>query len=336
MAQISPYTIQRFWWKFIKTNCVFVALSFISGGISRYTALLISLSIGKYLEITFNNSTGKSKALDLLGISLPNSSNYFYLFFIITAVLHFIFTWCFHYTQVINSNNLVTHLRSKWIKKAIPAKYPFADILLPFTNEQKTIANYFTKGIIGLVLNGCYLVTVLYVGIALSANITILTAFLCLIIYFILKLLNHKLLPLEKAKRNAQGNLVKWLSQYLIQPDTDSKVISEKLDRKMNRLTSSIKQLAILKGLYLALIPALLYCLLGFILFMLSETYNQEELPPSDSITLILIIMLSLPSIKTVFRKNNLRQQGKLALKKFLEMPENNEIGDFTKKSTIL
>ncbi|MDX1936322.1 MAG: ABC transporter transmembrane domain-containing protein [Flavihumibacter sp.] len=337
MAQVSNRTIQKFWWQFIKKHRTHVGLIFLSGCISRYTTLLLSLSIGKYLEIAFNNSTGKSKALELLGIYLPANIYWFYLFFATTTFLHFVVTWLYQFMQSVTGNNLVTTLRMQWVEKTViranPGQYKFADIMLPFTNEHKTIATYFNKGIIGMAINGCYLATVLYVGLALSPFITLLTGLLCLIIYVLLQVLNNKLRPLEKSKRDAQGGMVKWLSQYLSQPGTDSTTFNDKLNLKMSRLSFSVQQLAMLKGLYLALIPALMYCLLGLVLLLLANGQGHASLPPSDIVTLILLIMLSLPALKTLFRKNNLRQQGRLALNKFLDSPEAVIKADLAKKS---
>jgi ABC-type multidrug transport system fused ATPase/permease subunit len=337
MAQVSNYTIQQFWWQFIKKNQGNVALIFLSGCISKYTALLVSLSIGKYLEITFNNTTGKSKALELLGIYLPADIYYFYFFFAIATFVHFVTTWLSQYSQAVTSNHLITDLRKQWVGKTVlqaaSDNYKFADIIIPFTNEQKIIANYFNKGIIGMAVNGCYLATVLYVGFVLSPYITLLITLLCMAVYFILRLLNKKLKPLEKSKRDAQGSMVKYLSQYLSQPGNDNVTFNNKLNLKMSRFSVSVQQLALLKGLYLALIPALMYCLLGIVLLLLANDAGKNSLPPSDTITLVLLIMLSLPALKTLFKKNNVRQQGRLALHKFLETLDTPIKNNFTKKN---
>lgn len=320
------------WLPFIRQRKLSIAGIVLLGILTGYCTLLIPLSIGKYMEIVFNAGGGRSRALQLLGINLSNDLSYFFIFFIGLLLVKFISGWAEKYFSGFYGEKFVSHLRTQLFAQQL--KKPPANIstqLPAYSNDQKMLQQLLVKGVIGFIKNGLFLLMALYVLFMLQPFLTAVVVALIPAYYFINRFFNNKAKPFFSKRRKMQGSLLSHVTHTLmnaanpIEPAAPEKTFSI----KTGKLMEANKKYHLAKSFLSALIPFLLYSMLGILLALMAYGTPATGLSSSDAVTYILLLMMIFPSIRSIMRIENTRMQAGLSGNKFLKAFEE---GEFEKK----
>jgi|GEM_PF-2677872 len=312
------------WWPFISQHRARAATIVLLGVCTSYCTLLLPLSLGKFMEIMTGAGGGKTRALHLLGISLPEDLTSFFLFFFIILILKFTFSWLHTWLTSMFGELFAAGLRKKFLdfrlqNASADLRPDKASLLMPFANDMKTVRTMLTKGVIGFTTDLLFLVMALYVLIRLAPALTAAVIIMTGLFFFIHRWYNHISKPLFAEKRNRQAGLLNRTAALLSNGQTDFKMQQRKLDEKNQKFIKTLWIFHARKALLKSLSPFMLYFLLAVIMIMISAQNNTERLDAGTILTYILLLMTLFPTLRNLIRIENTWVQGALAAEKFLE-----------------
>ncbi len=311
---------KKIWWSFIqqqKWQCTgIIAL----GLLTSYFTLLLPLSIGKYLEIVFSAGGGKTKALQLLGINLPDRLSVFFIFFSCIVILKFFTGWMHQYYASLMGELFIHQLRQKLFIKHLGQKENnkfSASVLLPYTSEAKALQRLLVKGVLGLLKDLLYFSMALYVLFLINKTLTV-TVLLAIGVFFLTyRWYGRKQKNVFADKRKKQGALLNHISRSLLAKNKPGMPPLPLFDKKAGQLQQSGKASHLRRSFLQVLPPFMLYSMLAVIMALIVWGIGSENLLSGDVITYILLLMTLFPVIRSIIKIEYIWLQGKLSAGKF-------------------
>jgi ATP-binding cassette, subfamily B, bacterial MsbA len=313
---------KKIWWPFLQQNKWKVIALALPGLCSSYCSLLIPLSIGKYLEIIFTSANGKTRALQLLGIHLPDVPAMFFLFFVGLLLLKFLTAWLYQYHTALLGESFVHQLRLQLFSTQLQHKQHNQPInegaLLTYSNDARAMQQLLVKGVIGFVKDLLLLGMTLYLLFALSVQLTAIVAALTPLFFFVYRWYNRKQKSVFTNKRNRQASLLKHVSKMLLTaaPDTGD-TATRQYNKKSEHLGEALKAYHSTKALQRALAPFLLYGMLAIIMATIIWIPGKEKMEAGEITAYLLLLMNSFPTIRNIIKIQAIWMQGALSAKKF-------------------
>ncbi len=308
----------KIWWSFIVQKKMVVTRVLLLGFASSYLTLLIPLSIGKFLDIVFAAGTSKTKALQLLGINLPDNLSTFFYFFFSLLFAKFIISWLHQYTSAVLGEQFAHQLKSGLFEAQMnTADKKKPSSLLVYSNDARAIQQLLTKGVLGFIKDAAFAAMTLYVLFSLSDLLTAqIIALLTLFYYFYRKLaLWNKKAMLEKRKK--QAALLTHISKSLLDEALPAEEPTKSYTLKAKKLEEALKTFHFQKSFLRALPSLLLYGILGIVMLTVASGVIQKKLPAGDVITYILILMILFPTLRNILKVSNTWLLGEASGKKF-------------------
>jgi len=310
------------WWAFIKQHKKETIALLVCSLLASYFALIVPLSIGKYLEIVFSAGGGKIKALQLLGIRLPENLVSFFIFFFCLLLIRFVFSWLHQYQAALLGERFVSQLRSQLFEQHLSQKQAgqqtHSAALLAYSNEAKNMQQWLVKGVIGLTKELLFFAMALYVLYSLNAVLTI-TVLLSVIVFYLIQRQyhqSHKNVWEEKRKR--QGSLFNQVSMSLLEEEAEANGEPQKKYRtKEAKLLNILRSYHFHKSFLRALNPLLLYVMLAIVMLILSWDAAKSSLTAGDVVAYLLVLMHLFPTLRNILKIEQIWLQGELAAKKF-------------------
>lgn len=333
------------WWPFIQRHKLRVAAIIMMGLLSSYCTLLLPLSIGKFMEITAGGGAGKTKALHLLGIHLPDNLPAFFIFFFVVLIIKFISNWGYCFLASLLGESFAAALQGSLFNYILRRKYVVneggqkASLLMSFTSDAKTIQLLLTKGIVGFVSDFLFFIMALYVLFRLQPMLTLYVIMMICFFYGIQRLYNHSNKPLFAEKRKRQSALLNATSAMLNNGNELTNEQQNILNRKKQKLKSTLFRFHIRKSFLKALSPFMLYLMLAAIMSIISLETGSGKPASGEIITYILLLMILFPTLRNLIRIENTWVVGNLAAEKYIkaavDRPEKTEIdGELLKNTT--
>ncbi|MCF1715415.1 hypothetical protein L0U88_12335 [Flavihumibacter sp. RY-1] len=319
------------WWAFIKQHKKETVALLLSSLLASYFALIVPLSIGKYMEIVFSAGGGKTKALELLGIDLPENLVSFFIFFFSLLLIRFLLSWLHQYQSACLGEGFVRQLRSQLfavhLEERQQRQQPTASSILAYSSEAKNMQHWLVKGVIGLTKDLLFLAMALYVLYSLNAVLTV-TVLLSVIVFYLIQRQysqTHKNVWEEKRKR--QGSLLNHVSKTLFEETTQSTGDPEKkYSAKEAKLMTILHSYHFHKSFLRALTPFLLYLMLAIVMIILSWDAAKSNLSAGDVLAYMLVLMNLFPTMRNIIKVEQIWLQGELAAKKFTGLTLSQEI----------
>lgn len=310
------------WYVYLKQQIINVVSIFFLAVISNICTIILPLSIGKFIEIAFNEQTNKSKALELLGIYLPDSIQIFLVFFIGIMVIKFIASFMHAYYSAMLGEGFVLYLRAILIGHHLskaPNEKSSVSILPLFVTEIKTAQRYIIKGVIGFSKDVVLLVIAFYVLLKINEHLSYLLLALLCIYYLLQKYLARRFKLTYSKKRNNQSKLVRFAAEtFTIEAQDDEKQeILGKFSHLNEEILSQKKLYLKQKALLQTLTPFLLFTLLLVTMAFLLQVPFYHKLSSSSVLLYILLLITVFPTIRNLLKAEGVWVQGNLAMKKF-------------------
>jgi ABC-type multidrug transport system fused ATPase/permease subunit len=314
---------QKIWWPFVQQNKWWVAGIIVLGFLASFVTLLLPLSIGKYMEIVFETETGKTRALQLLGINLPGSIFVFFLFFSALLLVKFFCSWLQQYQAALLGESFVASLRYKLFThqltakaETVPGKNDTAS-LLAYSNDAKLLQQLLVKGVIGFTKEVLFLLMALYVLFSLNSTLTMIVAFLITDFYLIQRWYNRRQKNIFTEKRKRHGSLLNHVSKTILTKELTKEDSLHLFSQKSAKLKNTLKKYHLQKSLLRALAPLLLYAMLAIIMAFIVWDINNENFSASEVITYILLLMSIFPTIRNIIKVEQTWLHGRLSARKF-------------------
>lgn len=311
------------WWPFLQQHKLRVAAIILLGLVTSYCTLLLPLSIGKYMEIVFGAGSGKTKALQLLGIHLPEELPFFFVFFFAALLVKLFSSWAHTWLASMLGESFVASLRQRLFNYQVQQQVDNNSInrislLIPFGSELKSMQHLLIKGILGLVKDGLFFIMALYVLFSLQPILTLSVVAMIILFYSIHRWYNLVHKPLFAEKRKRQASLLNYVSRVVNNREQQSLENQQKIvTRKTDKLQSVLTRYHSKKSFLTALTPFMLYLLLAVIMAIITWGIGPEQLQPGEIITYILLLMTLFPTIRNIIRIEYTWVEGSLAARKF-------------------
>lgn len=319
------------WWAFIKQHKKETVALLLSSLLASYFALIVPLSIGKYMEIVFSAGGGKTKALELLGIDLPENLVSFFIFFFSLLLIRFLLSWLHQYQSACLGEGFVRQLRSQLFAVQLEERQQWqqlnASSILAYSSEAKNMQNWLVKGVIGLTKDLLFLAMALYVLYSLNAVLTVTVLLSVIVFYLIQRQYNHTHKNVWEEKRKRQGSLLNHVSKSLIEETTESGGDPQKkYSAKEAKLMTILRSYHFHKSFLRALTPFLLYLMLAIVMIILSWDAAKSNLTAGDVLAYMLVLMNLFPTMRNIIKVEQIWLQGELAAKRFTGLTLSQEI----------
>lgn len=316
------------WWPFLKANKLRVIGIITLGLVVSYFSLLLPLSIGKFFEISFGDGSNKAKALQLLGIRLPDGIFNFFNFFLLINVMKFATTWAYGFYSCLLGESFAASLRNRFFQyqlqqRQLEAYKIKASTLLPFGNDIKALQQFMVKGVLGLLKDILFLLMSLYLLFSIQPILTAIIIVMTGLFYILHRWFNLVHKPLYASKRRKQAGLINKVAAMLEQNRIPTEADMVVLHKKTTGLSQTLSRYHARKSLLSALTPFMLYLMLGIIMIINVIWASQISITPGETIVFILLLMALFPTIRNIIRIEHTWVQGELAAVKFIKTPEN-------------
>ncbi len=315
---------------FLKNNRHVVFGSFIFGFLSILSTILIPVFLGKFYQLALHTRSTRGKIFDKIFGHINNIEEYF-LFFALLIALKLIFDYFQKYYSGICGELFSKEIREKLFAKQlitpldIHQRKETGMYLLRYSGDLSSVQNYFTKGIIAF-LNDClFLVTAIAIFALINLELTCIVLISFPLIFFSILRLNKKLKKLTKKRRNMRSGNLAFVSSRLnalltVKIFNRETTESEKFEKRSQELYNIGKRYYKWYSLINALLPFMLYVMLGVLLLFAWQINDLGSVAIDGSVILIFIMLMvnAIPVLKRILRVNLVWQAGDISFRKLL------------------
>ncbi|WP_407523844.1 ABC transporter transmembrane domain-containing protein [Lacibacter sp. MH-610] len=310
---------------FIRQNALLAGFAVTTGVLHLLCNLVLLLSIGCYIELLFHAGSSKSRALLWMGIDLPQNLPSFFTLFFGAAVIKFLCSFLEKYTTSRAGMLYAAKARKEYFQyllhspETLKVKSP-ARQLVWFSSELKSMQRYMEKGMIGFTRDMiyfffcCYLLLQFHVilGAVIAASIPLL--------WLLSKWGHYRLKTVMQTGRNAIAGLLSFISRRLHQIENKQATTNtyKTTTRFIQRQQKAIKlqqEMLTGKALLHSMVPAVLYCLLGLLLFLIANP-AFITISSADAVGFILLLINLFSVIRRVVKIESIRLPGRISLEK--------------------
>lgn len=308
-----------------------VAVILVLGLIGSLLNVLIPLSIGIFDELVLHRHSSKKKLLDMMDIRI-HSSSYFYLFFagivLLKSILQYLetyFTGKFgeHIAKDLRERFFHHQLMQSWqtFSRRAPGKY-----LLRYSGDMAAVQRFFTKGVIGFVIDIIFLVVAFLALYNLNATLSIIFVTVGLTGFLLLLLVNKSLQKVITRRRGQKATNLNFIARRIF-AFLSIKTYNREVPEESAWIRRSEKQYRFglayyrYEALIVAAIPLIVYLSVGLIMWYAG--YMRKNTHPFKSSQLIVFLMLSfytIPIFKRLLKINIVWQTGRISMQKLLNI----------------
>lgn len=301
-------------------------ISFVIAGVIRnFSSFLLSVSIGEFFVIYFQESGAKGKLLKMLGIEL-HDLNSFFLFFSVLIFIRGLFGFIDSFISTRQGEKFVRNLREEIFREQILwpeekfKKTHYGRYLLRYTSDMKSVQNYLTRGILGGIRDGSFLIIGFILLILINKNLAFLFISLSLISLFLVMWLSgfqKRLIVRSRAQRNKMVSYVSRSFQRharILERNREESTI-ERFNRYSRTLFKRNLTNHRFEGLADSALSVIQFAMILIILWQISHN-GTFSISAGDALVFLLIILLMNATMKRVLKIPAYINKGKISLEK--------------------
>ena len=317
---------------FFSRNKMLVLATFVASIGNSLLNVLLPLSIGKFYELTFHESSAKGKLFDTLHLSVETMTAFF-TFFLSLIALKSIITYCEKYFTGMVGERFSRDLRELLFRAqlshsmAVHEMKPSGKYLLRYSGDLSFIQRFISKGIIQFSGDVIFLAAAFTVLLLINATLTaIVIAGLALATGFII-LLNKSVRRATIRRRNQRSSLLGFVTTRL-QAFYTLKSFNREVPETthFNRQSHKMYNLGIryykIYSLVQAILPALFFGTMAMVLYFVAA--ERESYPSAfhhgDVLNYILLLLYIQASIRRMLGVNVVWQLGQVSILKLLRI----------------
>lgn len=327
------------WGPFLKSNKLNVVRILLLGLIVSYVSLLLPLSLGKFFEITFGTEGNKTKALQLLGLKVPDDIYNYLKFFLLVTLIKFVAAWANGYFSSLLGESFTASLRERFFQyqlmqcrqEVFQAK---ASILLPFGSDIKVMKQFIVKGILGFIKDILFLLLSIYLLYSVQPFLTVVIIIMTCLFFGLHKWFNMMYKPLYTTKRKRQASYLNSISKILEKKNLPTEEEILQLKKKAAQLQRTFCRYHVRKSLLAAITPFMLYLMLAVVMVIIAFWIQPTHISHTETFIYILLLMASFPTIRNIVRIEHTWVQGQLSARRFIKAFDNQaDSKNFQKKT---
>lgn len=316
--------ISQYSWRFVITFMVAV--------LSSVATILLPLSIGKYYVLVFGFEGARADFFNFLPEFFFDTVPHFLCFFFALILIRLFAGFTQRY-MIGSLGELLSHkVRGKLFTHQLGLDIRVYDekgigkYLLRYSGDLKSIQNYLTKGIIGFAAD-LLVITIALIALSwIDGTLAIICAIAIGVMVVPIALLNNKLHDISVIRRNRRSGLLAFVSQRL-QRIASIKAFNKenpeigKFDQRSDKLLSSGLAYHRLSGLIFVLVPALLYAMIGGIMYVIYQQKTQGvAINQGGLLAAFLLVITMLPVFRRVLRVMVTWKLGVISFNKLLNV----------------
>lgn len=320
MKWIKNKTLKRLWFK----KNPLMGLYWVLGWISSLSTFFLSLMVGSFFDLYYQEGISKTFLLERLGIRITEIHFFFILFFVVVS---FKFGIELYERTAVNfaAERLVSKLTAELFSKQITwsnelfSEVAFGKYLLRYSGDMQSIRNMLVNGIFRGVRDALFLITGISLLIWLNLNWTLMLVCLTLMAFPVFLWVDQRQYPLIREKRNSKSNLINFVTESFsqhtsikMQQRTTSTI--RRFQRRNSRVLKANlhyrKSESLRQSLVVILSPLLIFALL-LLIYYFSDTST-----PGEALAFLLVLSALTPAIRNVIKAPNTIDKGMLSLQK--------------------
>lgn len=312
-------------------------LALLTSAAASTTTILVPLSIGKFYALVFGLQGTRSRILDFLPGSFFRTVPQFIGFFMLLVLMYLILNFTQRYIIGTLGELFVARLREQLFEHQLKLDYRIyqqkgiGKYLLRYSGDLRSIQNYLTKGLIGFSVDTLLVSLMVYVLALIAPQVALVCIGSMLIISLFILLANRFLHRITSLRRNRRSMLLSFVNQRLqavatIKAFNRQKPEMSKFIKRSDKLYNSGIEYHRISSFLHAMVPALLYFMMGGIMWITYSMSQQGVGIPQESLLIaFLLLVTSLPVLRRLLRVNIVWELGKISFAKLirvLELPE--------------
>lgn len=317
--------LQRVYFSTIKPA---LSLYIFIGLMQSCAAFLVTVLIGEFFTIHFHANSSKGRLLQLFGIKL-HTLDAFFLLFIALLLIRTLFEFLERWMSYQQGELYAKHIREKiflkqisWSQEKFQQKY-FGKYLLRYTNDMKSMQNYLTKGIMGGIKDGCFVlmgfVLLWMIHHRLTIYLLIMTVTIMAVIFIISKLQKKRI----SDSRDERSKLLAFVTRTFhrhksIKEKSREEVAELRFKGMSNLLFTANMSNNQFDSVLQALLTLLQYSIIGILLWLMS--LSSSSIGRTDALVFILITLLMISPMKRLLKVPSVINKGKISLGKINEI----------------
>ncbi len=315
--------------QFFKSHRLLVFIYVPVAVIHGISTLLLPLVTGAFFDIHFKTITGKSRLLDMLGISLGTAQQFF-VFFAASIAIKGLLAYSERQLSLTMAERFSFSLSGSLFEAQMrwPHEYfsrkPFGKYLLRYSGELTSCKNLLMKGWLGIVKHGCIFLS----GVGLLLMIShLLTIQLLLSMLLILPLVYRisKQQGIITELRNRKSGLLSFITEsfnghrYITVSQAAREKTLAQFSKKQALLRTASSKNRRKQSMVYAFTSIAGYT---FVILLLACIVITPDLHmnPSDVLLYMLVLFTLLSTIRSLLRIPAVFQKGKVSLKKVADI----------------
>jgi ABC-type multidrug transport system fused ATPase/permease subunit len=310
---------------FLKAEKLKIATAIVAGFIHICCTIILLLSIGKYVELAFNGSGARSRALHWLGIHLPDDLQFFYFFFFSVVCLKLLAAWAENYFTKKAATSYIETLRLSYFSYLLSSEKVFTEkpvskLLVWFSSDLKTLQRLAEKGCIGLIKDILFVLLMAYVLAGLSIGFSFIICFIVIAGWLINRASNKKSSGHLKKSRNRSGEVLAHISNRFTEAEKNFSNIQEQSEKealqKLQQTLLQSKNSHLLRSSFIrSATPFLMYVFLGLVMVAVASL-PAFELSQADVLTFLLLLLNLFSPMGRIIRIENIITPAKMGLQR--------------------
>ncbi|MBX7108659.1 MAG: ABC transporter ATP-binding protein/permease [Chitinophagales bacterium] len=317
---------------FFSRNKALVLVTFVASIGNSLLNVLLPLSIGKFYELAFHESSAKGKLFDTLHLSV-NTMSGFFLFFLVLIILKSVITYGEKYFTGLVGERFSRNLRELLFRTQLSHSMPVHELkpagkyLLRYSGDLSFIQRFISKGIIQFSGDLVFLTAAFTVLLLINTTLTAVVIAGLAAAAGIIVLLNKSVRKATISRRNQRSALLGFVTTRL-QAFYTLKSFNREVPEttQFNRQSRKMYELGInyyrVYALVQAILPALFFGTMALVLYFVAverET-NPAAFHHGDVLNYILLLLYIQSSIRRMLGVNVVWQLGQVSMLKLLRI----------------
>lgn len=296
----------------------------LAGFVNSCVSFLLPVSIGEFFAVHFHTGSSKGKLLSWMGIHIVTLQGFF-LLFIILLLLRVVLSYAESFGSYRQGELFAKNLRENLFASQINwppdllSKNLYGKYLLRYSNDMKTVQNYFTKGILEGIKNVLFLLTGLFMLSRIHFTLTIILFSVILVILTVTYFISRFQRPFISASRSHRSSLLAFVTKSfsrfeklkLNQEEADTiesfNTRSDNLyhaNMRSNRIESRLQSSSYL----------MIFSMIGILLWQMTMPYSR--ISASDGLMMILMVLMMQGALRRILKIPGYLNKGNISLQK--------------------
>lgn len=295
-----------------------------TGFVNSCVSFLLPVSIGEFFAVHFHTGSSKGKLLSWMGMHLDTLQG-FYLLFITLLLLRAGLSFAESFGSYKQGELFAKNIREKLFASQISwppellSKNLYGKFLLRYSNDMKTVQNYFTKGIMDGIKNVLFLLTGLFMLSRIHFTLTIILFFILLIILAVTYYIARLQRPSISASRSHRSSLLAFVTksfsrfEKLKQNQGEAEAVENFNTRSGNLFHANMRSNKI-ESLLQSSSYFLIFSMIGILLWQMSMSYSR--ISASDGLMMILMVLMMQGALRKLLKVPGYLNKGQISLQK--------------------